>query len=303
MDDGTATKVDSLGISCQVRPVVVPPPPSSRRDATREAILAAAVACFSRDGFRRTALDRVARAAGISRAALYLHFANKEDLFRALVGTLHARTLEESTIAARGAGTLAERVTAVLMAKSGRFFELLRASPHAEEFLDENHRLCGELSAEAAVKHTRLLSRMLRAATGAGDLDLAAAGVSAESAAELLLDTAEGIKARGHATLSSEAYRRRLGDAVRIVLAGMAAGMARASKPRGRPGQSPRERAERSAPRPRADRSPPRPRAERSAPGAGSSSTAANRAMPSAISASSSAPWPIKSAARRGRRR
>jgi AcrR family transcriptional regulator len=265
--------------------VAVPSPSPSRRDATREAILAAAVACFSRDGFRRTALDRVAQAAGISRAALYLHFANKEDLFRALVGTLHARTLEEATRAARDPGGLAERVTAVLMAKSGRFFELLRASPHAEEFLDENHRLCGELSADAAAKHTRLLGRMLRAAASAQEIDLGSAGLSAESAAELLLDTAEGIKTRGHATLSPEAYRRRLGDAVRIVLAGLGAGASGAAMP------------------PRRSAQPPSPRGVRSAPRAGRSSTSAKHAMPSAISASSSVPWPTKSAARRGRRR
>src|SRR6478672_1209603 len=108
----------------------------TRRDATREAILAAGLRCFGRDGFRRTALDRVAREAGISRAALYLHFANKEDLFRALVDDLHARALAEATAAARADGPLAERLTAAMVAKTARFFDLLRASEHAEEFLD-----------------------------------------------------------------------------------------------------------------------------------------------------------------------
>ncbi len=204
----------------------------TRRDVTRDAILAAGMRCFTRDGYRRTALDRVAHEAGISRAALYLHFANKEDLFRALVGALHASTLAAAAAAADGPGDLAARVTAVLIAKSGRFFDLLRASQHAEEFLDENHRLCGALSADAAAKHERLLARMLAAAAATGELALAGAGLSAAQAAGLLLDTAEGIKTRGRATLAPDAYRRRVAQAVRVVLAGLAPTIAvRASQP------------------------------------------------------------------------
>jgi len=200
-----------------------PPHPraSARRDATREAILAAGERCFARDGFRRTALDRVAREAGISRAALYLHFANKEQLFRALVGELHTRTLAEATAAAHGGGSLAERVTAALAAKSGPFFDLLRGSEHAEEFVGENHRLCGDLSADASARHARLLARMLAEAAATGEIALAPAGLSAVEAAELLLATAEGIKDRGRTTLSPRAFRTRLGQGVRVVVAGL----------------------------------------------------------------------------------
>lgn len=194
----------------------------TRRDATREAILEAGLRCFGRDGYRRTALDRVARDAGISRAALYLHFANKEALFRALVDDLHGRALAEATAAAGGAGPLAERLTTVMVAKTARFFDLLRASQHADEFLDENHRLCGEISATFAAKHARLLGRMIAAAATAGEITLAGVGSSATQIAELLLDTAEGIKTRHRTMLSSEAYRRRLRDAIRILLAGLA---------------------------------------------------------------------------------
>jgi AcrR family transcriptional regulator len=211
---------------------------SARRDATREAVLAAALRCFARDGYRRTALDRVAAEAGISRAALYLHFANKEALFRALVGDLHAQTLAAAARAARHPGDLAARLTAVLAAKSGRFFDLLRSSEHAEEFLDENHRLCGDLSGRAAAVHARLIARILAAAATAGDISLSGAGLSAPQAAELLLATADGIKARGRTTLSAREYERRLGLAVRVVIAGLAR-----PAPTGRRGRRARSRA------------------------------------------------------------
>ncbi|MEO6026864.1 MAG: helix-turn-helix domain-containing protein [Candidatus Binatia bacterium] len=189
--------------------------------------MAAGLRCFGRDGYRRTALDRVAREAGISRAAVYLHFANKEDLFRALVDDLHARALADATAAARGDAALTERLTAAMVAKTSRFYDLLRASEHADEFLDENHRLCGDISTTFATKHARLLGRMIATAAASGEISLASIGASATQMAELLLDTAEGIKTRNRTILSADAYRRRLGDAVRILLAGLAPGPAK----------------------------------------------------------------------------
>ena len=46
------------------------------------AVLDAAVGVFARFGYRKTSMDDVARAAGVSRQGLYLSFANKEELFR-----------------------------------------------------------------------------------------------------------------------------------------------------------------------------------------------------------------------------
>jgi AcrR family transcriptional regulator len=194
----------------------------SRREATREAILAAALRCFARDGYRKTALDRVAREAGISRAGLYLHFDNKEQLFRALVRALHARSLTEAANAARCAGGVAERLTAMVAAKNGRFFDLLRASEHSHEFLDEHHRLCGDLSADASAKHARLLARVIAAAADSGEISLVAAALSPASAAEMVLAIADGVKERGRTTLSARVYEQRVGQTVRILIAGLA---------------------------------------------------------------------------------
>src|SRR5258707_6146819 len=48
----------------------------------REAILVAATAIFLRYGFKKTSMDDVARAAGVSRQGLYLYFDTKDLLFR-----------------------------------------------------------------------------------------------------------------------------------------------------------------------------------------------------------------------------
>jgi TetR/AcrR family acrAB operon transcriptional repressor len=52
---------------------------------TRQAILKAALAEFSRRGYSATTLDGVARAAGVTRGAVYWHFANKAALYEELL--------------------------------------------------------------------------------------------------------------------------------------------------------------------------------------------------------------------------
>ena len=49
-----------------------------------DAILDAAFGAFAAYGYRRTTMEDIAHAAGLSRTALYLHFRSKEDLFRSL---------------------------------------------------------------------------------------------------------------------------------------------------------------------------------------------------------------------------
>ena len=50
----------------------------------REQILAAAMACFARQGYHATSMDDVVRESGLSVGAIYSYFASKEDLFLTL---------------------------------------------------------------------------------------------------------------------------------------------------------------------------------------------------------------------------
>jgi AcrR family transcriptional regulator len=55
-----------------------------RSDATTKALVDAARELFARDGYEGTFLDDVARAAGVTKGALYHHFEGKRELFRAV---------------------------------------------------------------------------------------------------------------------------------------------------------------------------------------------------------------------------
>lgn len=56
-----------------------------RKDARPQELLAAALDLFVERGYAATRLDDVAAKAGVSKGTLYLYFANKEELFKAVV--------------------------------------------------------------------------------------------------------------------------------------------------------------------------------------------------------------------------
>ena len=58
-------------------------------EKTREDLLNAAVRIFSEKGVARSTLDEIAKAAGVTRGAVYWHFENKTQIFEALHERLH----------------------------------------------------------------------------------------------------------------------------------------------------------------------------------------------------------------------
>jgi TetR/AcrR family transcriptional regulator, acrAB operon repressor len=61
-------------------------PGSPRRaEPGREGLIRTAIDCFARYGYAGTSIDRIARAAGVTKGALYYHFRDKEQLLFAAV--------------------------------------------------------------------------------------------------------------------------------------------------------------------------------------------------------------------------
>ena len=58
---------------------------STKASRTRSAILAAAEQLFARNGFAGTRLEDVAEAVGLTRAALFYYFSDKQTLFNAMI--------------------------------------------------------------------------------------------------------------------------------------------------------------------------------------------------------------------------
>ena len=83
---------------------------AERSAATRAALLTSARTLFAEKGYAATGREEIAQAAGVTRGALYHHFANKNDLFRALYEELEREVVERVITAALAAGDPAEEL-------------------------------------------------------------------------------------------------------------------------------------------------------------------------------------------------
>src|SRR6202167_5324139 len=111
---------------------LAPAPESELAGARQTALLDAAVGVFARYGFRKTSMEEVARAAGVSRQGLYLQFANKEELFRkALEHSLSSQLNAALAALSLRADSLECRIIAACDAWSGRFVGSLGADAAA----------------------------------------------------------------------------------------------------------------------------------------------------------------------------
>ncbi|MPZ23076.1 MAG: TetR family transcriptional regulator [Dehalococcoidia bacterium] len=71
-------------------------PDMRKGERTREAIIAAGRQIFGRDGYLRARMTDVAAQAGLSQGAVYRYFANKDELFQAILGRLDEELFEGS---------------------------------------------------------------------------------------------------------------------------------------------------------------------------------------------------------------
>jgi TetR/AcrR family transcriptional regulator, regulator of autoinduction and epiphytic fitness len=164
---------------------------SGELDVRRRRLLDAAATVFLRFGFRKTSMEDVARASGMSRQGLYLHFATKEDLFRAAIQYLIDGALETATTCLTQEGiTLEKRLVGAFDAVVGQFAGLLQGD--AADLAMAAAELAGPLFAErertfvAAVAESLETSGLVAAYTPAG--------LTARELAETLYATARGLK-------------------------------------------------------------------------------------------------------------
>jgi AcrR family transcriptional regulator len=86
-----------------------------RKGARPDEITAAALTLFVERGYAATRLEDVATRAGVSKGTLYLYFANKEDLFKAVIReALVARLTELRTLVENHSGGTLELLRALI---------------------------------------------------------------------------------------------------------------------------------------------------------------------------------------------
>jgi AcrR family transcriptional regulator len=101
-----------------------------------DAIVCAAELVFVRYGFGRTTMGDIAKAAGISRPALYLQFKDKEAIFSRVIENMDAQALTKIRTAIANIGPLDKKLLHACMSWGMHGIELAAASPDAADLFD-----------------------------------------------------------------------------------------------------------------------------------------------------------------------
>lgn len=165
-------------------------------DDKRRRVLEGATGVFLSYGYNRTTMDDIARAAEMSRPALYLLFRNKAEIFRALGDGLLEQSLAGASAALSGPGSFRERVEAMSEAGVICHVETVMASPHGAELLGAKDSLAVDLAQHWREQMAVILARAISAEAAAMGIDLAARGLSARAIADHFFDAVEGMKNR-----------------------------------------------------------------------------------------------------------
>jgi AcrR family transcriptional regulator len=188
---------------------------SEAAKARRAAIVAAAAGVFLRYGFKKTSMDDLARAAGLSRQGLYLHFPTKEAIFKEALLQLiaDARTASRAALADDDQ-SIEDRLIGAFAALHCN--ELGRSgAEHMSELLATSAELVGPVVDEL---EQGLVADVARALRSAGiTARWKPAGLSAKDLAEHLHATSYGLK---HRVGGPSEYHEHMRVAVRIVCRG-----------------------------------------------------------------------------------
>ncbi|KQZ14786.1 transcriptional regulator [Mesorhizobium sp. Root554] len=164
-------------------------------DPKRARVLDGAFKTFLTYGFARTTMDDIAKAADMSRPALYLLFKNKTDIYRATAMMLLGRSAESAKAALQREGTFAQRAMNAIEVGLIGMMQEIGDSPHGAELLDMK-----SIVADIALCWRDQLAGHIADAideeAARSRIDLAAKSFSAPQLADILLDGLEGMKSR-----------------------------------------------------------------------------------------------------------
>jgi len=174
----------------------------------RVGVLHSALVTFARFGYRKTSMEDVARAAGISRPGLYFLFDSKEDLFRAAVShALEEDVAEVERILGESDRPIRDRLLDSFDRWAGRYIGSM--GREIAVVIEDNPELLGEIVELLPRRFADLVTNAIAARATVSDRGTNVA------LAQTLISTAIGIK---YQVNNREAYLERLTLAIDLLL-------------------------------------------------------------------------------------
>lgn len=157
-------------------------------------ILQASLDVFMAYGFKKTSMDDIASAAGMSRPALYQHFANKTDIFRALANKMLEHALSAVDAAFARNLPFEKRLHAAIHDSIISVHTLIDATPHGKELLGVNDEIASDIEQEWCDKMIAAIARGCEQAAQKGEISLTHAGGNPVIIAQIIMHSMEGLK-------------------------------------------------------------------------------------------------------------
>ena len=177
-------------------------------------IIAEAKKVFLRYGFRRTTMADLAKAAQMSRPALYLVFPSKEHVFMAVAERFMADALDEVRRGIPPLKTAVQKLTFAFELWYVRPYEMVLASPDAGDIFESGCELASEALNKAKADFEAIIADVLKPLVrGQSRVKLPASKI-----AELLCGAAHGFKETAG---DAAELRQMLNDHLALVLAGL----------------------------------------------------------------------------------
>jgi AcrR family transcriptional regulator len=156
---------------------------------TRQAILASCLGLFAKHGFASTSVDDIARAAGITKGAVYWHFKNKQELFQAILERIRQRWQEEvmKPLSAKWSPTL--RLEALFDGYAELFGDAPELCLFMQRVLLENDKEFSPQIGKLFMQTARFISRIVADGQAAGEFR---ADVDASVTAHMILGIISG---------------------------------------------------------------------------------------------------------------
>ena len=182
----------------------------NEKESVRQAhVLETAYIVFTRHGFRKTSIEDIAKAAGISRQGIYLHFKNKDEIFSASVRkALDDGLRVTDTIFDDDRSTLEEKLFKALDERFGRHVGL--RFPEASDLVAQSERILGDSVGKSSSLFQKKLEKNI----------LASAAKKTSGAAKRAATIASMLCACGfawkHSLSSRQEFSEKMRDAIRL---------------------------------------------------------------------------------------
>lgn len=141
-------------------------------DAKRDAILTAAMDVFANYGFKKTTVGDIIRAAGVSRATVYKHFADKGEIFDAVVRREMLEMLAEDRRVIAGEKTTRDRLRAVISTHAEQIRKKINLLRVTKERFAEIVPHTGERLRRMTAEATQLFADILQQGIDEGEIEV-----------------------------------------------------------------------------------------------------------------------------------